>query len=82
VDTNSNSAVHEKLGQNVLYKDGSVRFERSPKVGIGGDNIYTYGGDPVSGGGDPNGTGPMRSGDGAPVGNNDAYLVSERNTKP
>ena len=82
VDSNSNSDVHERLGQNVLYKDGSVRFERSPKVGIGGDNIYTYGGHPVSGGGDPNGTGPMDNGDGVPVGTNDALLVSERNSSP
>ncbi len=82
VDSNSNSDVHERLGQNVLYKDGSVRFETSPKVGIGGDNIYTYGGNPVSGGGDPNGTGSGSNGNpyAIPVGNNDALLVSERNS--
>ena len=72
VDSNSNSAVHLGLGQNVLYKDGSVRFERSPKVGIGGDNIYTYGGG-------AGGTGPTENGDGVPVDKNDAYLVSEEN---
>jgi hypothetical protein len=69
------------LGQNVLYKDGSVRFEASPKVGIGGDNIYTYGGYWQTGGGDPNGTGPMDDGDGVPMGVNDAFLVSENNNK-
>ncbi|MHC4216061.1 MAG: hypothetical protein ACYSWP_22135 [Planctomycetota bacterium] len=72
VDSNSNSVVHEGLGQNVLYKDGSVRFESSPKVGIGGDNIYTYDGG-------PEGTGPTENGDGVPVDKNDAYLVSESN---
>ncbi len=81
VDSNSNSAVHEGLGQNVLYRDGSVRFERSPKVGIGGDNIYTYGGDPWTGGGDPIGIGPVENGDyeGVPIGEKDAFLVSEQN---
>ena len=75
VDANSNSAVHNGLGQNVLYMDGSVRFERGPKVGIGGDNIYTYGGG-------PGGTGPTENGDGVPFDKNDAYLVSELNSGP
>jgi hypothetical protein len=81
VDSNSNSVVHEGLGQNVLYKDGSVRFDRSPKVGIGGDNIYTYGGYWQTGGGDPNGIGPVENGDpyAVPQGTNDALLVSEQN---
>ena len=81
VDANSNSAVHQGLGQKVLYKDGSVRFEHSPKIGIGGDNIYTYGGGPILGGGDPNVTGPLSDGDGVPMGVNDAYLVSEKNNR-
>jgi type II secretory pathway pseudopilin PulG len=72
VDPNSNSAAHQGLGQNVLYMDGSVRFERSPKVGIGGDNIYTYGGG-------PEGTGPAANGEGFPADRDDAYLVSEQN---
>jgi len=52
-----NSAAHQGKGQNVLYKDGSVTFEKSVTVGIGGNNIYTYG-DPETGGGDPNGHSP------------------------
>jgi len=75
---NGNSAAHERKGQNVLYKDGSVTFEKSVTVGIGGDNIYTYG-DPGTGGGDPNGTPPASNGDGFPAGEKDAYLVGEHN---
>ncbi|MGH7177543.1 MAG: hypothetical protein ACREJC_09205, partial [Tepidisphaeraceae bacterium] len=43
----ANSNNHNKAGQNVLYADGSVSFERTPYVGVGrshgvpGDNIYT-----------------------------------------
>lgn len=40
-----NSPNHVKsgvrTGQNCLYFDGHVSFNRSPNVGIGGDNIYT-----------------------------------------
>ncbi len=36
-----NSRNHKQQGQNVLRVDGSVRFETSPIVGIGQDNIYT-----------------------------------------
>ncbi|MHC4474046.1 MAG: type II secretion system protein [Planctomycetota bacterium] len=75
----SNSVCHGGRGQNVLYKDGSVKFETSVTVGLGGDNIYTYGGDYATGGGDPNGTPPLGNGDGAPVGSKDAYLVGEQN---
>lgn len=47
----TNSRNHGRGGQNVLYADGSVQFERTPYVGVGydrnpnafknGDNIYT-----------------------------------------
>jgi hypothetical protein len=74
-----NSACHESRGQNVLFKDGSVSFVTEPTVGIKGDNIYTYGGDPAQGGGDPNGTPPVNNGHGAPAGRKDAYLVIEKN---
>ncbi|MHC4644958.1 MAG: hypothetical protein ACYTBJ_05630 [Planctomycetota bacterium] len=73
-----NSAAHLGRGQNVLYRDGSTRFEKTVTVGINGDNIYTYG-DYGSGGGDPNGTPPVGNGDGAPSGQNDAYIVGDRN---
>ena len=72
-----NSASHQGRGQNVLYKGGHVNFEETPRVGLNEDNIWTYGGDPDFGGGDPNGTPPTHVGDGYPVGVNDAYLVNE-----
>ncbi|MHC4474547.1 MAG: type II secretion system protein [Planctomycetota bacterium] len=78
-EIHTNSMCHTGRGQNVLYKDGSVKFETSVTVGLGGDNIYTYGGDYGTGGGDPFGTPPAGSGDGAPVGPKDAYLVGEQN---
>jgi type II secretory pathway pseudopilin PulG len=77
-EIHSNSMCHGGRGQNVLYKDGSVRFETGVTVGLGGDNIYTYGeAEPSSG--DPNGTPPAGDGDGAPMGLTDAYLVGEQN---
>jgi len=72
-----NSRSHQGKGQNVLYKGGHVNFEETPRVGLNEDNIWTYGGDPDFGGGDPNGTPPTHAGDGVPVGVNDAYLVNE-----
>jgi len=42
-----NSRNHDRAGQNVLYADGSIRWERTAycgvgrSPGIGGDNIYT-----------------------------------------
>jgi prepilin-type N-terminal cleavage/methylation domain-containing protein/prepilin-type processing-associated H-X9-DG protein len=35
-----NSRNHEGVGQNVLYADGHVQWQTSPKCGIGGDDIY------------------------------------------
>jgi hypothetical protein len=83
-DIASNSACHQGKGQNVLYKDGSSRWERSPQVGIGADNIYTYGGDITQNIGDPDGTAPSGNGDifAVPTCQNDALLVSEENIAP
>lgn len=36
-----NSANHGNIGQNCLRGDGAVVFERTPTVGMDGDNIYT-----------------------------------------
>lgn len=36
-----NSPNHQRNGQNCLLVGGSVSFERTPAVGIDGDNIYT-----------------------------------------
>jgi len=38
----ANSASHQREGQNVLFNDGHVNFERRPTVGIQSDNIWTY----------------------------------------
>jgi len=35
-----NSACHQLEGQNILYVDGSSRFEKMPNVGVDNDNIY------------------------------------------
>ncbi|MHC4474049.1 MAG: hypothetical protein ACYTEL_00280 [Planctomycetota bacterium] len=75
----SNSVCHGGRGQNVLYKDGSVKFERTVTVGIAGDNIYTYAPRRYPPTGDPEGTPPTGSGDGAPLTGADAYLVGEQN---
>jgi prepilin-type processing-associated H-X9-DG protein len=47
-----NSVTHKEKGQNVLFLDGHVSFEKNPCCGIKGDNIYTYqdGGDIRRGG--------------------------------
>lgn len=37
-----NSRNHNGEGQNLLFVDGSVRFEKKPIVGVNNDNIYTY----------------------------------------
>ncbi|MHC4646279.1 MAG: hypothetical protein ACYTBJ_12330 [Planctomycetota bacterium] len=74
-----NSVAHLGKGQNVLYQDGSVSFEKNPKVGIEGDNIYTYASDPNTGGSDRDGTPPAGNGDGTPAGLKDAFLVMDRN---
>jgi prepilin-type N-terminal cleavage/methylation domain-containing protein len=37
-----NTVTHQEGGQNVLFMDGSMRFEDKPFCGINEDNIYTY----------------------------------------
>jgi prepilin-type N-terminal cleavage/methylation domain-containing protein len=37
-----NAVTHQEDGQNVLFMDGSMRFEDKPFCGINEDNIYTY----------------------------------------
>ena len=77
-----NSAAHWWRGQNVLYKDLHADFANDPCVGIGSDNIYTFGGDPATGGGDPvgtppSGTGQIEAGE-HQQGEKDAFLVNEK----
>jgi prepilin-type processing-associated H-X9-DG protein len=37
----ANSPNHEQEGQNVMFADGHVSYEKTPFVGIEQDNIYT-----------------------------------------
>jgi len=37
-----NAITHQEDGQNVLFLDNHVSFEKQPFVGINDDNIYTY----------------------------------------
>ena len=41
-DKTRNSAAHQREGQNVLYTDAHVEFEKSPNVGIENDCIWLY----------------------------------------
>jgi prepilin-type N-terminal cleavage/methylation domain-containing protein len=41
-DRTGNAAAHQREGQNILYNDGHVRFERYPNIGIANDNIWKY----------------------------------------
>jgi hypothetical protein len=46
-NTTLNSYNHEREGQNVGYRDGSVAWATTPSAGPDGDNIWTYGGSGV-----------------------------------
>ena len=48
----ANAIAHQEDGQNVLFMDSHVTFEKSPACAINDDNIYTFwdGGDPRRGG--------------------------------
>jgi hypothetical protein len=37
-----NSTNHKRDGQNILFNDAHVSFEREPYCGFDSDNIYTY----------------------------------------
>ncbi|HUT28653.1 MAG TPA: type II secretion system protein [Sedimentisphaerales bacterium] len=75
---NFNCFAHSNRGQNVLYKDGHVKFENSPCIGLADDNIYTW---RASGADATLGTPPSDDGDAAayPGDDRDALLVGERN---
>jgi prepilin-type N-terminal cleavage/methylation domain-containing protein len=47
-----NSVLHQEEGQNVAYIDTHVKFNKTPRVGINDDNIYTVYNGPT-GDGDP-----------------------------
>jgi prepilin-type N-terminal cleavage/methylation domain-containing protein len=70
-----NSQAHQLDGQNVAYVDSHVIFAKRPVCGFNDDNIYTFGGVPVRGGGIQVGT-PPAVGD-APVGKYDSLVVND-----
>ncbi len=80
----TNSAAHQGKGQNVLYKNGGMTFERNVVVGVGGDNIYTSSEldeSVTQNVGDPKGRHPIEDGDeyAIPACQNDSLLVLEEN---
>jgi len=77
LDIKANSLSHGGKGQNVLFKGGNASWEQTPLVGMGGDNIYTYGGNPLIGGGTDEGDAPNENGLALPKGLKDACLVLE-----
>jgi hypothetical protein len=81
-DKSANSACHQFEGQNVLFNDSHVAFEKTPVVGLQNDNIYRYWTltsptecDRMKGGETPK----MVTGNTAPKDDEDAYLVNELN---
>ncbi len=94
-DLTANAAAHQRDGQNVLFNDAHVDFERLPNVGITKDNIWKYWNDPFAppatdeerqigsqknGGYGSSHLYPEKDGDGGSGGQGDAYLVSEGNS--
>jgi hypothetical protein len=84
-DKTGNSAAHRE-GQNVLFNDSHVGFERTPNVGISKDNIWkcwTSTTPPLTAELRELGISPYtalkKNGDKAPYSEVDAYLVSESN---
>jgi prepilin-type N-terminal cleavage/methylation domain-containing protein len=85
-DLTGNSAAHQRDGQNVLFNDSHVRFERFPNVGIDNDNIWKYWGNiiPTEEKDKQVGDKPTRKqepstnvGEGWLLSEKDAYLVNE-----
>ena len=87
-----NAAAHQRDGQNVLFNDSHVRFEKFPNVGISDDNIWKRWTSrdpqtpPVDAAGRqlgeeaPSGVGSESSG--MPRAEEDAYLVNEDQRVP
>jgi hypothetical protein len=86
-DKTGNSAAHQRDGQNVLFNDSHVGWEKYPNVGVSKDNIWKCWTSTT-----PPATAQLReldtvpyntilnsNGDGAPWSDRDAYLVSESN---
>ncbi|MBN2456211.1 MAG: type II secretion system protein [Sedimentisphaerales bacterium] len=79
-DNTENSASHGREGQNVLFNNQSVTFEKTPAVGVNQDHIYRYWIAMPTDDCDRqfNQTAPTSEGDGGPMDEMDAYLVNER----
>ena len=84
-----NAAAHQRDGQNVLFNDTHVRFEKFPNVGIGKDNIWKCWNSttpPAANCDRENGQKPScgegKDGDMQPFSEVDAFLVSETNKRP
>jgi type II secretory pathway pseudopilin PulG len=86
-DRTGNAAAHQRDGQNVLFNDSHVGWEKYPNVGVSKDNIWKCWTSTT-----PPATAQLReldtvpyntilnsNGDGAPWSDRDAYLVSESN---
>ncbi len=89
LEKHGNSASHQQEGQNVLYQDIHVEFEKYPNVGIDKDNIYQRWQPGWTSPTQPqmqlDGVRPVDEGDVWPatgqVSQRDAYMVNERNEK-
>jgi hypothetical protein len=82
-----NAAPHQRDGQNVLFNDTHVRFEKFPNVGISKDNIWKCWTKLPTSARDRELTASpytalTKDGDKAPYSEEDAYLVSENNKRP
>jgi prepilin-type processing-associated H-X9-DG protein len=71
-----NTSIHTEDGQNVVFLDGHVSFEKRPYCGLDGDNIYTVSTVPDKG--DPLGIAPKPTVAGAtPRNRRDSVLVHD-----
>jgi type II secretory pathway pseudopilin PulG len=87
-DKTGNAAAHQREGQNVLFNDSHAAFAKYPNVGISNDNIWkcwTATTPPATPQLRELGAVPYTAltddGKGAPWSEEDAYLVSERNSR-
>jgi len=75
-----NSVTHQKDGQNVLFLDGRVSFEKRAFCGVDMDNIYAISRDVIDG--DAWGLRPTLDAACAPANKNDSVLVHDPNVFP
>jgi len=73
-----NSPTHGKDGQNVLFLDGRVEFERRSYCGVDRDNVYSISSDTVHG--DMTGVRPRGGAACVPANKNDSVLVHDPDT--